>query len=117
MSVDARGGLWLDNPLLVLGLLSLLWVVVATLHAEPWLRRRTVDEAPSAERRDIAAFLFDWRTTVKRTRLSWQAERRVRSGRGLIGSGCGVEDGLRDAGRGHVVQVQNARLRARRMRV
>jgi uncharacterized membrane-anchored protein len=31
-----RGGLWIDNPLLVLGLLSLLWVVVAYLHT--WRR-------------------------------------------------------------------------------
>src|SRR5713101_8313098 len=38
MTVDARGGLWLDNPLLVLGLLSLLWVLIASLHCDPWLR-------------------------------------------------------------------------------
>src|ERR1700730_12115031 len=38
MTVDARGGLWLDNPLLVLGLLSLLWVLIASLHTDPWLR-------------------------------------------------------------------------------
>src|SRR5260370_39677218 len=36
MTVDARGVLWLDNPLLVLGLLSLLWVLIASLHCEPW---------------------------------------------------------------------------------
>lgn len=40
MNVDARGGLWLDNPLLVLGVLSLIWVLVATLHDEPWLLLR-----------------------------------------------------------------------------
>jgi hypothetical protein len=39
MSVDAYGGVWLDNPLLVLGLVSLLWVVIAALHDEPWRRR------------------------------------------------------------------------------
>src|SRR6266550_7093454 len=38
MTVDARGVLWLDNPLLVLGLLSLLWVLIASLHTDPWLR-------------------------------------------------------------------------------
>src|SRR3982074_2861373 len=37
MTVDARGVLWLDNPLLVLGLLSLLWVLIASFHCEPWL--------------------------------------------------------------------------------
>jgi hypothetical protein len=36
MTLDARGVLWLDNPLLVFGLLSLLWVLLASLHAEPW---------------------------------------------------------------------------------
>jgi hypothetical protein len=39
MTVDPHGLLWLDNPLLAVGLLSLIWVVVATLHAEPWARR------------------------------------------------------------------------------
>src|SRR5712692_1850453 len=38
MTVDARGVLWIDNPLLVLGLLSLLWVLIASLHSDPWLR-------------------------------------------------------------------------------
>src|SRR5438445_13759668 len=38
MTVDARGVLWIDNPLLVLGLLSLLWVLIASLHTDPWLR-------------------------------------------------------------------------------
>src|SRR5207249_1239122 len=31
MKVDARGGLWLDDPLLVFGLLTVLWVLVAWL--------------------------------------------------------------------------------------
>src|SRR5207244_5481245 len=38
MTVDARGVLWIDDPLLVLGLLSLLWVLIASLHGDPWLR-------------------------------------------------------------------------------
>src|SRR5207237_1245690 len=39
MSTDARGGLWIDNPLLVLSLLSLFWVLLASLHGEPWSGR------------------------------------------------------------------------------
>jgi hypothetical protein len=35
MIIDAHGRLWLDNPLLVLGILSLLWVLIACLHTEP----------------------------------------------------------------------------------
>ncbi|MGI9145464.1 MAG: hypothetical protein ACR2IK_02775, partial [Chloroflexota bacterium] len=37
MIIDARGGLWFDNPLLVLGLLSVLWVLIAWLHTDPCL--------------------------------------------------------------------------------
>jgi hypothetical protein len=46
MNVDPHGLVWLDNPLLVLGLLSLIWVVVATLHAEPWARADHDDGGP-----------------------------------------------------------------------
>ena len=91
MTVDARGGLWLDNPLLVLGLLSLIWVVVATLHSEPWLRRASPEPAGETPLRAPQATLSSESTTVtmvrrvlpvrrlkKRTRPCWQAERRVK---------------------------------------
>src|ERR1043166_2696412 len=32
MVTDARGGLWIEGPLLAFGLLSSLWVLVAYLH-------------------------------------------------------------------------------------
>src|SRR5207302_10118107 len=52
MLTDVRGRLWIDDPLLVFGLLSLLWVLVAYLHTAPWsggkrhfgeLRQRLLD--------------------------------------------------------------------------
>ena len=52
MTFDARGGLWLDNPLLAFALLSALWVILAALHPAPWLRGMT-----SAPR--MSAFIFN----------------------------------------------------------
>src|SRR5204862_6777201 len=52
MLTDMRGRLWIDDPLLIFGLLSLLWVLVAYLHTDPWsggkrhfgqLRQRLLD--------------------------------------------------------------------------
>lgn len=43
MLTDAYGGLWIDNPLLAFGLLSLVWVLLAYLH--PFASR---DHAPRA---------------------------------------------------------------------
>ena len=57
MSIDARGRLWLDNPLLVLGLLSVLWVLIACLHS------RAAGYAGTATLRQLAQRLLD--------RFSW----------------------------------------------
>ena len=50
MRTDALGGLWLDDPLLAFGLLSLIWILFAYLHpfARPVTRARRPWAARSA---------------------------------------------------------------------